>query len=60
MNDAKINAVAVLAAGALAGGLAETSQDASKIALEWYEQLLGEIAGQEERLAAEGNKALGL
>ena len=38
------NAVAVLAASALASGLVTTTEEASDIAVEWYEQLRGKMS----------------
>ncbi|THG36879.1 hypothetical protein [Adlercreutzia caecimuris] len=59
MTDEKINAVAVLAASALASGLATTTEEASDIAVEWYEQLRGKMSERTRRLADEVNAKMG-
>lgn len=60
MDSAKVSSVAVLAASAIAGGLATTTEEASKIAVDWYGQLLSEIAEQERSQAARVNQQLGI
>lgn len=59
MNDEKIRSVAVLAASALASGLASTTEEASDIAVEWYEQLRGKVAEHTRMLADEVNAKMG-
>lgn len=59
MTDEKINAVAVLAASALASGLATTTEEASEIAVNWYDQLSGKVAEHTKRISDEANRMIG-
>lgn len=59
MNDEKIKAVAVLAASALASGLASTTEEASEIAVNWYDQLSGKVAEHTKRITDESSRMMG-